>query len=120
MRDDNFKYNVRDSNNSWLVAFVDPNSDIKSEWDQAAVKLSGKVKMGVVHKVDSENVAKRNNVTSFPTILYFPEGDKSDPSTFEKYEGGITADEIVTWAIKKHKGEPTGKYRCLLSGLPLK
>ena len=48
LRDDNFKYKVRDSNKSWLVAFVDPNSGIKSEWDQAAVKLNGKVEMGKV------------------------------------------------------------------------
>ena len=119
MRGDNFTYNVRESNKSWLVAFVDPNSNIKSEWDQAAVKLNGKVEMGkVLDKVDSENVTKLYNVTTFPTILYFPSGDKSDKKKYEKYKGGITANEIVTWALKKHKEELTGKYRCLLLGLP--
>ena len=111
MRGDNFTYNVRESNKSWLVAFVDPNSNIKSELDQAAVKLNGKVEMGkVLDKVDSENVTKLYNVTTFPTILYFPSGDKSDKKNYEKYKGGITANEIVTWALKKHNGEPTGKY----------
>ena len=120
MRGDNFTYNVRESNKSWLVAFVDPNSNIKSELDQAAVKLNGKVEMGkVLEKVDSENVTKLYNVTTFPTILYFPSGDKSDKKNYEKYNGGITANEIVTWALKKHKEEPTGKYICLLLGSPL-
>ena len=64
----------------------------------------------VLDKVDSENVTKLYNVTSFPTILYFPSGDKSDKKNYEKYKGGITANEIVTWALKKHKEEPTGKY----------
>ena len=118
---DNFKSIVMESNEMWLVAFVDTMTGIKSEWDKAAVELNGKVKMGKVQsKVISENLPKLYSVVSFPTILYFPEGDKSDPSTFEKYEGGITANEIVTWALKKHKEEPTGKYRCLLSGLLLK
>ena len=100
----------------WLVAFVDPKSGIKSKWNKAALELKGKVKMGKVqNKVISENLLKLYGVASFPTILYFPEGDKSDPNTFEKYEGAITAKDIVSWALnrdsKKHKGEPTGKYR---------
>ena len=109
---DNFTSIVRESNEMWLVAFVDPKSSIKSEWNKAALELNGKVKMGKVQsEVISENLPKLYSVASFPTILYFPEGDKSDPNTFEKYEGAITAKDIVSWAFKKHEGEPIGKYR---------
>ena len=38
--------------------------------------------------------------------MYFP---ASDPNSTENYEGEITANDIVTWALKKHNGEPMGK-----------
>ena len=97
------------SNKIWLVAFDTLSSpkDIKPEWDQAAKELSGKVNLG---KTFSEVLAEQYEVKSFPKIMYFP-ADKSDPKSFEKYEGDITANDIVTWALKKHDGEPTGKYR---------
>ena len=90
----------------WLVVFVDPTQSgksIKSEWDQAAMELSGKVNMG---KVFSKKLARLCGVKSFPTIMYFP---ASDPNSSENYEGEITANDIVTWALKKHNGEPIGK-----------
>ena len=97
------------SNQMWLVAFDSQSSrkNIKPEWDRAARELSGKVNLG---KTFSEVLAGQYGVKSFPKIMYFP-ADKSDPNSFEKYEGDITANDIVTWALKKHDGEPTGKYR---------
>ena len=96
----------------WLVAFVDPKSGIKSKWNKAALELKGKVKMGKVqNKVISENLLKLYGVASFPTILYFPEGDKSDPNTFEKYEGVITTNDIVSYALEKLNGKLIGKCR---------
>ena len=106
---DNFRSNVLESNEMWLVVFIDPTQSgksIKSEWDQAAMILSGKVNLG---KVFSKKLAKLCGVKYFPTIMYFPAGDKSDPSSTENYEGEITANDIVTWALKKHNGEPIGK-----------
>ena len=97
----------------WLVAFVpfvDPNCGIKSKWNQVAVELKGKVKMGQVQsKVISESLPRLYDVTSFPTVLCFPAGDKSDPNTFEKYEGVITANNIVSWALEKLNGKSIGK-----------
>ena len=95
----------------WLVVFIDPTQSgksIKSEWDQAAMELSGKVNLG---KVFSKKLARLCGVKSFPTIMYFPAEDKSDPNSSENYEGEITANDIVTWALKKHNGESIGKYR---------
>jgi len=71
-----------------------------SEWDQSATELSGKVNLG---KVFSKKLARLCGVKSFPTIMYFP---ASDPNSTENYEGEITANDIVTWALKKHNGEP--------------
>ena len=93
-----------------MVVFIDPTQSgksIKSEWDQAAMELSGKVNLG---KVFSKKLAKLCGVKSFPTIMYFPAGDKSDPNNSENYEGEITANAIVTWALKKHNEKPIGKY----------
>ena len=90
----------------WLVVFIDPTQSgksIKSEWDKAAMELSGKVNLG---KVFSKKLARLCGVKSFPTIMYFPAGN---PNSTENYEGEITANDIVTWALKKHNGEPIGK-----------
>ena len=99
----------------WLVAFVKYqwNSGIKSKWNQAAVELKGKVRMGQVQsKFLSESLPKLYDVKSFPTILCFPAGDKSDPNTFEKYEGAITANYLVSWALEKLNGKSIGKSVC--------
>ena len=93
-----------ESNEMWLVVFVDSTNSlshhisIKSEWDQAAKELRGKVNMG---KVYSKDLALQFDVKSFPTIMYFPQGDKSDHSSYEIYEGEVTANGIVTWALKR-------------------
>ena len=80
------------------------------------MELSGKVHMG---KVFSKNLARQSGVKYFPTIMYFPPGDKSDRSSYEIYEGDITANGIVTWALKRLNVKLTpsplpiiiGKYR---------
>ena len=100
-----------ESNDRWLVLFVSAKhsgESTKSEWEEASRELSGKVKMG---KVFSKDLAKQFGLKSFPTIMYFPSGDKSEPSSNENYKGDITANGIVTWALKKYNGETFGKYR---------
>ena len=103
LTEDKFKSDVMESNEMWLVVFVDATNSlshhisIKSEWDQAAKELRGKVNMG---KVYSKDLALQFDVKSFPTIMYFPQGDKSDHSSYEIYEGEVTANGIVTWALK--------------------
>ena len=111
-----------ESNEMWLVVFVDSTNflshyiSIKSEWDQAARELRGKVNMG---KVYSKDLALQYGVKSFPTIMYFPPGDKSDRSSHEIYKGDIRANDIVTWALKQLNAKRTplpiiiGKYTLL-------
>ena len=68
--------------------------------------------MGQVQsKVISESLPRLYDVTSFPTILCFPAGDKSDPNTYEKYEGVITTNDIVSYALEKLNGKLIGKCR---------
>ena len=81
--------------------------------------------MGQVQsKVISESLPRLYDVTSFPTILCFPAGDKSDPNIFLKYEGlgrlggyidfsDITANDIVSWALEKLNEKSIGKIECL-------
>ena len=98
-----------ESNDMWLILFLSAKNSgesIKSEWEEAARELSGKVKMG---KVFSKDLAIQFGLKYFPTIMYFPSGDKSDPSSNENYKGDITADGIVTWTLKILNREPTGK-----------
>ena len=92
---------------------VVPGQDFKSKWRKVAVELKGKVRMGEVwsHSL-TENLPKLYDVTKFPTILCFPAGDKSDPNTFEKYEGVITTNDIVSYALEKLNGKLIGKYIC--------
>ena len=73
------------------------DGNIKPEWDRAAMELSGKVHMG---KVFSKDLARQSGVKYFPTIMYFPAGDKSEQNSFENYEGDITANNIVKWALQ--------------------
>ena len=73
------------------------DGNIKPEWDRAAMELSGKVHMG---KVFSKDLARQSGVKYFPTIIYFPAGDKSEQNSFENYEGDITTNDIVTWALQ--------------------
>ena len=98
-----------ESNDMWLVLFVSAKhtgESTKSEWEEASRELSGKFKMG---KIFSKYLAKQFGLKSFPTIMYFPSGDKSDPGSNENYKGDITANGIVKWALQRLKKEPIGK-----------
>ena len=99
-----------ESSEMWLVAFIDsknPGETIESEYIQAAKQLSGKVNCGKSYSMD---LARQWGVKYFPTIMYFPTGDKSAQNQNENYEGDIKANDIVTWALEKYTGEPVGKY----------
>ena len=111
LTEDNFKYNVLQSNEMWLVAFIDPQKpgiDIKPIWDKASIKLMNKVNLG---KVFSKNLARECGVTNFPTIMLFPAGDKSNQNSFENYNGEFTTNSIVSWALEKYNGNSdNGKF----------
>ena len=117
LTEDNFNLIVMESNEMWLVLFVDATNSgesFKSEWAQANKELSGKVNLGIAN---SKDLAIKCGVKSFPTIMYFTKGHKSDSNGNGNYEGDITANGIVTWALKIYNGKTIGKYRYLHFGL---
>ena len=72
---------------------------LKPHWDKAAGELKGKVKLGAVDATVHASLAQKYGVQGYPTIKYFPAGKKSDP---EEYDGGRTANDIVSWALERH------------------
>jgi protein disulfide-isomerase A6 len=72
---------------------------LKPHWDKAAGELKGKVKLGAVDATVHASLAQKYGVQGYPTIKYFPSGKKGDP---EEYDGGRTANDIVSWALERH------------------
>jgi len=110
LTEDNFKYELLQSNEMWLIAFIDPNLDgidIKPIWDRASMKLMNKVNLG---KVFSKNLARKYGVKRYPTIKYFPAGDKSNEKNVEDYDGEISTKSIVSWALKKYNGDSDNEW----------
>ena len=87
----------------WLVEFFAPwcghCKNLEPHWKKAASELKGKVKLGAVDATVHQQLASQFGVQGYPTIKYFPAGPKSGP---EEYDGGRTADDIISWAMDKH------------------
>ena len=103
LTEDNFEQTVMQSKGAWLVEFYAPwcghCKALAPEWTRAAGELSGKFNLGAVDATQHQSLAGRYGVRGYPTIKYFPPGDKSqDP---EDYNGGRTASDITAWASLK-------------------
>jgi protein disulfide-isomerase A6 len=100
----NFKKLVLQSDDMWLVEFFAPwcghCKNLAPHWEKAAGELKGKVKLGAVDATVHQSLAQQYGVQGYPTIKYFPAGPKSGGP--EEYDGGRTADDIVTWALSRH------------------
>ncbi len=87
----------------WLVEFFAPwcghCKNLAPHWAKAATELKGKVKLGAVDATVHSSLAGQYGVQGYPTIKYFPAGVKKGP---EEYDGGRTADDIVSWALDRH------------------
>ncbi|KAK3268575.1 hypothetical protein CYMTET_22918, partial [Cymbomonas tetramitiformis] len=94
LRADNFDELVLQSDDYWLVEFYAPwcghCKSLEPQWASAASDLKGRAKLGAVDATVEEELGRRYNVQSFPTIIEFV-GGKQNP-----YEGGRTSDDIVT------------------------
>merc|ERR1719263_1848956 len=101
--DSNFDDVVLNSKQPFLVEFYAPwcghCKALAPEWVRASNELEGKFNLGAVDATVHQNVAQRYGVRGYPTIKYFPPGDKS--ATPEDYTGGRTAADINTWAMQK-------------------
>lgn len=73
------------------------------EYEKAAEQLASYVPKVTLAKVDAtaeQQSAKEHEVQGFPTLKFFVKGEASE------YNGGRTADTIVSW-VKKKTGPPT-------------
>jgi len=102
LTESNFKKQVLDSDDMWLVEFFAPwcghCKRLEPEWKKAAGELKGKVKLGAVDATIYQSLAGQYGVQGYPTIKYFPAGRKGDA---EEYDGGRTSSDIVAWASER-------------------
>jgi len=98
---ENFKEEVMDSEDLWLVEFFAPwcghCKTLAPHWKKAAQQLTGKVKLGAVDATVHQSLAGQFDVKGYPTIKVFPKGIKSAP---QDYQGGRTTDTIVKYALQ--------------------
>ena len=98
---DNFQSLVMDSDEHWLVEFYAPwcghCKNLAPEWEEAAQKLTGQVKLGALDATQAESLAQKYGIKGFPTIKLFGAGKKGKPVD---YNGGRDAPAIVEYALK--------------------
>eukprot|EP00742_Colponemidia_sp_Colp-10_P002317 GILJ01002473.1.p1 GENE.GILJ01002473.1~~GILJ01002473.1.p1 ORF type:complete len:442 (+),score=88.83 GILJ01002473.1:48-1328(+) len=99
----NFEEQVLKSQDQWLVEFYAPwcghCKNLAPEWEQAATKLKGEVKVAKVDATVESELAQRYGVSGFPTIKMFPAGPKKGKPT--DYQGARDASAISAWALEQ-------------------
>jgi len=102
LSESSFGKEVLQSGDPWLVEFFAPwcghCKSLAPEWAKAASELRGTVSMGAVDCTQHKDLCARYDVKGYPTIKFFPPGDKSAP---EDYNGGRTAGPIAEWSLAK-------------------
>jgi protein disulfide-isomerase A6 len=82
LTDANFNDLVLKSKDIWLVEFYAPwcghCKSLEPEWNIAAGKLKGQVKLGKVDATVETGLGQRFGVKGYPTIKVFDYGEKSD------------------------------------------
>lgn len=105
LTDSNFEKLVYNSEDIWLVEFFAPwcghCKNLAPHWEKAASELEGKVKLGAVDATVQQQIASEFNIRGYPTIKFFSPGSRS-PSDAQEYNGGRTAEDIVSWASSKY------------------
>jgi protein disulfide-isomerase A6 len=102
LTDDNFENDVLESTEPWLIEFFAPwcghCKSLAPEWARAATELKGTMKLGAVDATEHKQLASKYGIQGFPTIKFFPPGEKSTPID---YDGPRTASGIETWCLSK-------------------
>ena len=97
----NFKEEVLNSDEIWLVEFFAPwcghCKALKPAWEKAAKALKGVVKVGAVDMDADRSAGAPYGIKGFPTIKIFG-ADKKKPSD---YQGGRDEKSIVDQALKE-------------------
>lgn len=105
LTDSNFEKLVYDSDSIWLVEFFAPwcghCKNLEPHWAKAASELEGKVKLGAVDATVHQAITGEFGIRGYPTIKFFAPGSKSSRDA-QEYNGGRTADDIISWALAKH------------------
>lgn len=98
----NFDELVLKSKDIWFVEFYAPwcghCKKLEPEWNIAATKLKGQVKLGKVDATVEQGLAGRFGVRGYPTIKFWGYGDGKKDSNAEDYNGAREADAIVAEA----------------------
>ncbi|TNV74553.1 hypothetical protein FGO68_gene16110 [Halteria grandinella] len=98
----NFDELVLGSKDIWLVEFYAPwcghCKNLEPEWNQAATRLKGQVKLGKVDATVETALAQRFHVQGYPTIKVFDYGEGKSDSRAKDYEGSRDANGIVSYA----------------------
>ena len=101
LTDANFKALVLESADHWLVEFYAPwcghCKNLAPEWEEAAKKLQGSVKLGAVDATVATELASKYGIKGFPTIKLFPAGKKGKA---KDYNGPREAQGIVEYALQ--------------------
>lgn len=110
----NFDKEVLESSEAVMVEFYAPwcghCKNLAPAYAEAAGELEGEVKFVAVDADAERSLGERFGVKGFPTLKYFPPGKKTDKNA-QDYNGGRTADEMVTGVrgLLEASGGPAGK-----------
>ena len=103
LTDSNFDEVVLGSKDIWLVEFYAPwcghCKKLEPEWNEAATKLKGSVKLGKVDATVEEKLAQRFGIKGYPTIKVFDYGSGKSDSRARDYEGIRDAGAILNFAL---------------------
>lgn len=105
LTDSNFDKKVLDSEDVWLVNFYAPwcphCKNLKPIFEEAsrAIKKDGikNVKLGAIDASQYQAYAQKYGIKGFPTLKFFPAGQKTENDAKE-YNEGRTAKDILQWA----------------------
>lgn len=102
----NFKKEVLQSDNYWLVEFFAPwcghCKNLAPEWEKAATQLKTVARLGAVDATVHTSLAQKYGVQGYPTIVAFGK----DKKKHEPYQGGRTASDIVNYVKRAASGMP--------------
>ena len=91
------------SKDIWMVEFYAPwcghCKKLEPEWNEAATKLKGQVKIGKVDATEHTALGQRFKVSGYPTIKVFNYGHGKTDSKAEDYQGQRDAAAIINYAL---------------------
>jgi len=107
----NFKKQVIDSDELWLVEFYAPwcghCKSLKPVWEKVAKALKGIVKVGAVDMDADPQAGAPYDVKGFPTLKFFGT-NKSKP---DDYQGGRDENGIIKYVMKQIKTAVNGRLK---------